>query len=284
MRLPDKVALITGAGAGLGRTCALLLAREGAAVVVADIDLTRARATTEEIRTTGGRATSVAADVTKEEDVVAMIGAAVDAFGRIDVLHNNAGIPPVGKGSVPFEQTTLDNWNRVIAVNLTGVFLGCKHVVEPMRAGGGGSIVVTSSSSAFVGYPGQAVYAASKAGVNGLVRALAGELGKDNIRVNAVCPGLGIAANSNFLLPPGAPVKTAEDDGGLWDPDERGVPLRTGRPPQLIDSAMAALYLASEESLYISGQTILVDGGQLVTAPGSLSSLFTHLGAPASAS
>jgi NAD(P)-dependent dehydrogenase (short-subunit alcohol dehydrogenase family) len=278
VRLQGKAALITGAGAGLGRACALLFAREGASVAVADIDERRAAATADAVIQAGGRAIAVTADVSREPDVAAMIDATVSAFGRLDVLHNNAGVPPIGNGRVAFEDTTIESWDRVIGINLTGVFLGCKHAVKPMRAGGGGSIVVTLSSSAFVGYRGQAIYAASKAAVNGLARALAGELGEFNIRVNAVCPGIGLAANSNFFLPAGSPVKTAEDEGSLWDPDERAVPLRPPRPPQLTDSALAALYLASDEAMYLSGQAILIDGGQLATAPGSMASFYTRLG------
>lgn len=267
MRLKNKIAVITGAGAGLGRTCALLFAKEGATILVADLLTERAEETVSAVQAAGGEAIASTTDVTSEGDVKAMIDLALDRFGRVDVLLNNAGVPPIGNGSVPFEDTTEESWQRVLGVNLSGLFYGCKHVAVPMRENGGGSIIVTSSASAFVGYPGMAIYGASKAGANGLVRGLAVDLGPYNIRVNAICPAIGMAANSNFLLPEGSAVKFVEDDGANWNPSLRNVPLVAPRPPQMMDSAYTALWFASDEAEYISGQCITIDGGQLSRVP-----------------
>jgi NAD(P)-dependent dehydrogenase (short-subunit alcohol dehydrogenase family) len=266
MRLEGKVVVITGGGAGLGRECALLFSEEGARLVVSDVDEERAKRVTQEVTDAGGQAVAVRCDVSVEDDVRATVDAAVDEFGTLDVMLANAGIPVPGFGSVPFEETTAESWHRVIDVNLTGLFFCGKHSVAPMRANGGGAIVVTSSAAGFVAYPNFGIYVASKAGANGLVRAMATDLGKYNIRVNGIAPTHGMSAS--FV--PGAPdevlglsyEEAAVAGGQPWDPASFPSPLKVPRPPGLRDNAYGALFLASDESAYMSGVVFpTADGG-----------------------
>jgi NAD(P)-dependent dehydrogenase (short-subunit alcohol dehydrogenase family) len=266
MRLEDKVVVITGGGAGLGRECALLFAEEGARLVVSDVDEQRARNAAKAVNEAGGTAIGVRADVTDEDDVRALMATAVDTYGRLDVTLANAGIPVPGFGTVPFEETTLESWHRVLDVNLTGVFLCTKHSVAPMQAGGGGAIVVTSSAGGLRAYPGFTIYCASKGGVNMFVRGAAADLGRHGIRINAICPAWGMSAN--FALGPtddvvGLSYEEAEVAGGAaWDPETFPGPLKLGRPPSLRDNAYGALYLASDEAAYMSGVFFATtDGG-----------------------
>jgi NAD(P)-dependent dehydrogenase (short-subunit alcohol dehydrogenase family) len=264
MRLQDKVVVITGAGSGLGRESALLFAREGARVVVTDLIAERADTVSKLIAEDGGESLSVKADVRVEDDVRAAAAAAVDHYGGLDVMYANAGIAMPGLGTVPFEDVTEEQWHEVVEVNLTGVFLACKHAVPPMKRAGGGSIVVTSSAGALVAYPGWSAYGASKGGVNSLVRHLAWELGRYGIRVNALCPAHGMSPN--LLLPPDAPVvgRSYEEVAGPWSPADSPIPLKVARPPSLRDNANVALFLASDESQYMSGVCLpSCDGGTL---------------------
>jgi NAD(P)-dependent dehydrogenase (short-subunit alcohol dehydrogenase family) len=263
MRLADKSVLITGAGAGLGRESALLFASEGARVAVTDVDLGRAEETAKLVAEQGGTAIAIKVDVTNESEVHDAFESTVAEFGKLDVLYANAGIPVPGGGLIPFEELTESDMRRVIDVNLLGVMFCAKHAVAPMRAIGGGSIVVTSSAGGLVAYPGFAAYGASKGGVNQLVRALALDLGAHNIRVNAICPAHGMSPN--FMLPADSEVvgKSYEELGG-WGPTLEQVPLKAPRPPSLRDNAYAALFLASDESAYMSGVVIpTCDGGTL---------------------
>jgi len=247
-RLANKVALITGAGSGIGRTAALRFAAEGARVVVADFVEAGGRATVERIRQEGGEADFTPVDVAKASDVEAMIGFAEKRFGGLHVLFNNAGIFPDEDGSVvDTDEATFD---RVIAVNLKGVFFGCKYGIPALLRAGGGSIVNTASFVAVMGSAtAQSAYTASKGGVLALTREIAVEFARRGIRANALCPG---------------PVNTPLLQTLLADPAARArrlVHLPMGRLAEAEEIANAALFLASDESSYVNGSAFLVDGG-----------------------
>lgn len=265
MRLANKVAMITGAGSGLGRESALLFAREGARVAVTDIVDRRAKETAALVQDQGGDAIAIKADVTVEAEVAAAVDATVEHYGTLDVMFANAGIPARDFGLAPFDEVTEQEWDEVHDVVLKGTFFAAKHAVRVMKTRGGGSIICTSSAAALVGYPGFPQYGAAKGGINALVRILAAwEIGQYGIRVNAICPTHGMSAN--FLLPPDAPVlgKSHEEMAGEWDPAASPIPLKLPRPPRLIDNAYPALFLASDESIYMSGVCIpTCDGGTL---------------------
>lgn len=251
-RLDGKRTLITGAGSGLGRGAALRFAAEGAAVLCTDRDGEAAAETVRLVEEDGGTATACAADVTDEADAERMVAEAVRAFGGLDALYANAGI--AGPGSAA--ELDLGDWDRVIAVNLTGVFLSAKHTLRQLLAQGtGGSIVTQSSAGGLVGIPGLASYAAAKAGVVGLTRQLAVEYAPSGIRVNAVCPG---------TVPTPLVVGTYTEQRGELAADwqearAQDYPLRRLGTPD--DIAYAALYLVSDESTWITGQVWAVDGG-----------------------
>jgi NAD(P)-dependent dehydrogenase (short-subunit alcohol dehydrogenase family) len=263
MRLQDKVVVITGAGHGLGRDAARLFASEGAKVVATDIVDTHVKSVADEIAASGGEATYVKADVTSPDDNVAAVQHAVDTFGRLDVMYCNAGIPEVGFGQISFVDTPLENFNKVVAVNLTGVFLGAQAATRQfLGQGDGGTIVVTTSAASLVAYPGFRSYVAAKHGANGLVKALATELGQFGIRINALCPFHGMSAN----FPGGAddaPIeKSYEEMEGAWDKTATPIPLKLDRAPHMRDAANLALFLASDDSAYMSGVCIpATDGG-----------------------
>jgi NAD(P)-dependent dehydrogenase (short-subunit alcohol dehydrogenase family) len=269
MRLANKVAVITGAGSGLGRVSSRLFAQEGAKVVITDISEERANETLKQVLSDGNEAIAVKADVTVEAEVEAAVQAAVDTYGRLDVMFANAGIPAKDFGLTPFEDISEAEWDETHDVVLKGVFFAVKHAVRAMKKnpGGpeGGSIICTSSAASLVGYPGFPQYGSAKAGINGLVRICAAwEIGRYGIRINAICPTHGMSAN--FILPADAPVleKSHEEMAGEWIPEHSPIPLKISRPPRILDSAYPALFLASDESMYMSGVSIpTTDGGTL---------------------
>jgi NAD(P)-dependent dehydrogenase (short-subunit alcohol dehydrogenase family) len=262
MRLQDKVVVITGAGHGLGRDAARLFASEGAKVVATDLVDTHVKSVADEIRASGGEATYAKADVTSPEDNEAAVRLAVDTFGRLDVMYCNAGIPEVGMGANAFVDTPLADFNKVVAVNLTGVFLGAQSATRQfLRQGGGGNIVVTTSAASLVAYPGFRSYVAAKHGANGLVKGLACELGAHGIRVNALCPFHGMSANFVGSADDEPLEKSYEEAAGSWDKSSASMPLKLDRAPNMRDAANLALFLASDESAYMSGVCIPATDG-----------------------
>jgi NAD(P)-dependent dehydrogenase (short-subunit alcohol dehydrogenase family) len=247
-RLQEKVALITGAGGGIGRASARAFSSEGARVVVVDAVEKAGHATVDEITAAGGAAAFVRADVTRAADVQAMIAFTESQFGALHVLFNNAGIFPDEDGSVVDTDEAV--FDRVIAVNLKGVFLGCKYGIPALLRAGGGSVINTASFVAVMGAAtSQSAYTASKGGVLALTREIAIEFARRGIRANALCPG---------------PVNTPLLQSLLADPARKArrmVHLPMGRLAEPEEIAAAALYLASDESSYVNGTTFLVDGG-----------------------
>jgi NAD(P)-dependent dehydrogenase (short-subunit alcohol dehydrogenase family) len=222
----------------------------------------------EEIRAAGGDATYARADVTDPADMDAAVQTAVDTYGRLDVMYCNAGIPEVGFGSISFVDTTLESFNRVVAVNLTGVFLGAQAAARQfLRQGGGGNIVATTSAAGLVAYPGFRSYVAAKHGANGLVKGLAVELGQHGIRVNALCPFHGMSANFAGAVADDPMDKSYEELAGGWDKAAAPMPLRLDRAPTMRDAANLALFLASDESAYVNGAAFVVDGGVTAAYP-----------------
>ncbi len=248
MRLKDKVAVITGGASGIGRETALLFANEGASVVVADVSDEAGKDVAAEIGKTVGHGCFVHADVSKAADCESMISMAETAFGKLDILFNNAGIMD---GADDDAVTTAEAiWDRTMAINLKGVFFGCKYGVPALRRNGGGVIINTASFVAVVGAATpQLAYTASKGGVLAMTRELATVHARENIRVNALCPGpLRTELLMNYL-------DTEEKR------ERRLVHVPMGRFGEAKEMAQAALYLASEESSYVTGTSFLVDGG-----------------------
>ena len=244
MRLEGKVAIITGAGSGMGAEEARLFAREGAKVVVADITEELGRQVEAQIGEAGGDAMFVQTDVTDESDWQNLIQQTVSRYGKLDILVNNAGI----SSSAIDDNLDTDGWNRIMDVNATGVFLGTKHAVERMRQSGGGSIVNISSIMGFVGGEGgHPAYHASKGAVRIFSKAMAVQYGPEGIRVNSVHPG---------FTPP---MRTSNPDAAMRQEQVRLTPLR--RMGETIEVAYGVLFLASDEASFITGTELVIDGG-----------------------
>lgn len=247
-RLDGKVALITGAGNGMGRCAAELFATEGARVVVADFDEGLGAATVDAISASGGDAAYVKADVADNDQVAAMVRFAVERFGGLHVLYNNAGIFPADDGGVT--ETPEPTWERVMDVNLKGVWLGCKHGVPAMVDSGGGSIINVASFVALVGAAtAQIAYTASKGGVLSMTREIAVEYARRGVRANSLCPG---------------PIATPMLEELMSDParrERRLVHIPMGRLGRAEELARAALFLASDDSSYMTGAQLVIDGG-----------------------
>jgi len=249
-RFAGKVVIVTGSGSGIGQETALAFAREGAELIVADIDTEAAGRTMHQIVDAGRTATVCTVDVSLDESVGQMIGLAVETYGRLDVLHNNAYWAPLNRSVT---ETSQQEWDRTIAVTLTGVFLGCKHAIPVMIEGGGGAIVNTASVAALAASPRFGAYIAAKGGVVALTRSVAFDYGSRGIRCNAVAPGL---------------IETPATEPVLADPERRAwltSKLLVGRVGQPSDIANAVLYLASDESSFLTGHTLVVDGGRLIS-------------------
>lgn len=249
-RFAGSSVIVTGSASGIGRRTAIRFAEEGALVTVADIDETGGAATVEAIVSAGGTARLAVTDVSVAASVESMVDGAVSAYGKLDVLHNNAYWAPLDR---TVADTSDEEWQRTIAVTLTGVFLGCKYAVPAMLAGGGGAIVNTASTAGLVATPSFAAYMAAKGGVIALTRSVAFDYGKQGIRCNAVAPGL---------------IKgTPATDPVFRDPARIGFltsKLVLGRPGDPDDIANAVLFLAGAESSFMTGQTMVVDGGRQI--------------------
>lgn len=249
MRLADKVCVITGGGSGMGRVAASMFAAQGAKVVVAEFDANAGEETVRLVKDAGGQAISVKADVSKEADAQAMIMAALREYGRVDVLYNNAGIMPAADHSVI--DTDVDTWDKVMAVNVRGVFLGCKYAIPQMVQQGSGSIINIASFVAILGcsVP-QDAYTASKGALLALTRSLAVQFGPKGVRTNAICPG---PVETPLLL-----------DWLVKDEEAKRIRLarnptgRFGKPEEIVNMAV---YLASDESKWTNGASLVVDGG-----------------------
>ena len=248
MRLKDKVALITGAGAGIGRQSALLFAKEGAAVLAVDLNPSAAADTVKEIQQNGGRAAACRADVSKAPDCREMVSAAEREFGKLNVLFNNAGIMLAKDDDAVATDESV--WDRTLEVNAKGVFLGCKYGIPALRRAGGGSVINTASFVARMGAATpQIAYTASKGAVLAMTRELAVIHARESIRVNALSPG---PLKTELLM---SFLNTEEKK------NRRLVHLPMGRFGEAHEIAQAALWLASDEASYVTGTEFLVDGG-----------------------
>ncbi len=249
MRLTDKVALITGGTSGIGRATAVLFAREGASVVVTGRDEERGRDVVREIESAGGRARFVRADVTRAEDCRRAVAETVDAFGRLDILFNNAGVYVAGDVT----ECTEEEWDEQVDVSLKGTFLMSREAVPIMIAQGGGSIVNNSSGWGLVGGERAVAYCAAKGGVVVMTKAMAMDHGRQGIRVNCICPGDTVTPMEH---------KDAEHQGIAWEDYVAGASERPlGRMGEPLEVAYAALFLASDESSFVTGAALPVDGG-----------------------
>jgi NAD(P)-dependent dehydrogenase (short-subunit alcohol dehydrogenase family) len=247
MRLKKKVAIVTGGGGGIGFAICTAFAAEGAKIVVSDIEPRKCEEHAKALRDAGHEATSVTADVSSERNAEALVAATLSAYGRVDILVNNAGARII-KG---FMEHSLSDWERMIAINLTGPFLCARAAIPHMVAQGSGNIINVGSIASFAGRPNRVAYCAAKSGVLGLTRAMAADLSGKNVRVNTIAPGM-IASpfNKSFAESP--------ETGEAWAGENL-----IGRWGQPEDIAGAAVYLASDDSSFVTGSEIKIEGGWL---------------------
>jgi len=252
MRLKDKVAIITGATSGIGRAAAVLFAREGAKVVVVGRRKTAGEETARKVKAVGGEAMFVKGDVSKGSEMKNMADKTCEAYGKIDILFNNAGILP-DASKKELKDLSEEVWDQVMEVNVKGVFLTSKYVIPEMIKTGGGSIINTSSNFGHIAVKNRSVYITSKGGITLLTKAMALDYAAYNIRVNCVCPAIVETEMASEFL------KIARKDEKLWGEIMSKIPLgRVGTPE---DVAYAALFLGSEESSWITGTSLMLDGG-----------------------
>lgn len=245
--LKDKVALVTGGSSGIGRATALACAREGAKVAVADIGVAGGEETAQLVKDAGGEAIFIKADMTKAADLEAMVDTIVKTYGRLDCAHNNAGIEGALGKTANYDEA---EWDKVIAINLTGVWLCMKYEIPQMLKNGGGSIVNTASAAGLLGVPNMPAYAASKHGVVGLTKTAALEYAKAGIRVNCVCPGI--------IQTPMVSRLTGERPG-MFEKIATAEPIgRIGKPEEIAESVV---WLCSDLASFVTGHAMSVDGG-----------------------
>ncbi|MFH2133382.1 MAG: SDR family NAD(P)-dependent oxidoreductase [bacterium] len=248
-RLTDKVAIITGASSGIGKATALLFAKEGATVVLADVNESALQDIVSEIGQNGGTALAKKTDVSIEAEVKSLVDFTLAQYGQVDILCNNAGITGDHKG---IEDDETDNWQKVYSVNVLGAMLGIKHVARHMQSRNSGAIVNTASVAGIRAGAGTNAYSASKAALINFTQTAACDLGKFNVRVNAVCPGLTETGMTKPIF------DLARDSGKTHKLGSRCELRRYGKPEEL---AQAILFLASDDASYITGQALAVDGG-----------------------
>ena len=253
MNLTGKIALVTGGGNGIGRAACLAFAQAGAKVVVVDVSQPAAEATAADVRALGSAALAVPADVSQSADVRAYVAAALEVYGRIDAFFNNAGIEGRVTPLAEFDEAEFD---RVLAVNVRGTFLGLRHVLPVMLAQQSGSIINAASVAGTVGAPGLGAYCASKHAILGLTRTAAGEVGRQGVRVNAVCPG---PIETRMMQSLAEQLNPAEPLAVVRANTARNPLGRYGTPDEV---ARVVVFLASDEAAYVNGAAWLIDGGR----------------------
>ncbi len=254
IRLDGKVAVVTGGAAGIGEATARTMARLGASVVIADVDAVRSQALVSELSAEGLAVVACSTDVMVEEQIENLMATAVSTFGGLDIVHNSAGIPRTLAPDCEVKDMTLEWWNKTLAGHLTSAMLSCKHALPRMIERGGGAIVNTSSASAVAATVDLSAYSAAKAGLHALTREVAATYGRDNVRCNAVVPGVVLTARGRATLPPDIMALFATE-----------TPLPRLAEPE--DIANAVVFLASDASRMITGQTLQVDGGMTIKLP-----------------